>query len=83
MQACTSRRATPSPSRRLSRPQVGVYSSLPKPPRCSRRALSFQVDNLVERLVKAQPKLRLVRLGHPARLLPAVLDSSLEAHVLR
>lgn len=37
-----------------------------------------QVDNLVERLVRSEPKLKVVRLGHPARLLPAVLDSSLE-----
>jgi hypothetical protein len=29
-----------------------------------------KVDNLVERLVAAAPKLRLLRLGHPARLLP-------------
>ena len=27
--------------------------------------------------------LRVVRLGHPARLLPQVLECSLEAHVLR
>ncbi|KAL6763961.1 P-loop containing nucleoside triphosphate hydrolase protein [Haematococcus lacustris] len=47
-------------------------------------ASNIAVDNLVERLVKAAgPKLRIVRMGHPARLLPQVLDSSLEAHVLR
>ncbi|GLC34608.1 hypothetical protein PLESTM_000216800 [Pleodorina starrii] len=46
-------------------------------------ASNIAVDNLVERLVRADPKLKLVRLGHPARLLPQVLDSSLEAHVLR
>ncbi|KAG2432839.1 hypothetical protein HXX76_008572 [Chlamydomonas incerta] len=46
-------------------------------------ASNIAVDNLVERLVRANPKLKLVRMGHPARLLPAVLDSSLEAHVLR
>ncbi|EFJ52473.1 hypothetical protein VOLCADRAFT_79084 [Volvox carteri f. nagariensis] len=46
-------------------------------------ASNIAVDNLVERLVRAEPKLKLVRLGHPARLLPQVLDSSLEAHVLR
>ncbi|KXZ43249.1 hypothetical protein GPECTOR_96g715 [Gonium pectorale] len=46
-------------------------------------ASNIAVDNLVERLVRSDPKLKLVRLGHPARLLPAVLDSSLEAHVLR
>lgn len=37
----------------------------------------------MERLVRTEPKLKLVRMGHPARLLPQVLDSSLEAHVLR
>ncbi|KAG2501054.1 hypothetical protein HYH03_000873 [Edaphochlamys debaryana] len=46
-------------------------------------ASNIAVDNLVERLVRAEPKLKIVRMGHPARLLPAVLDSSLEAHVLR
>ncbi|GFR40163.1 hypothetical protein Agub_g720 [Astrephomene gubernaculifera] len=46
-------------------------------------ASNIAVDNLVERLVRADPKIKLVRLGHPARLLPQVLDSSLEAHVLR
>lgn len=46
-------------------------------------ASNIAVDNLVERLVRSEPKLKVVRLGHPARLLPAVLDSSLEAHVLR
>lgn len=46
-------------------------------------ASNIAVDNLVERLVRADPKLKIVRLGHPARLLPQVLDSSLEAHVLR
>ncbi|KAI8477001.1 MAG: P-loop containing nucleoside triphosphate hydrolase protein [Monoraphidium minutum] len=46
-------------------------------------ASNIAVDNLVERLVAASPKLKLLRLGHPARLLPQVLDSSLEAHVLR
>eukprot|EP00967_Tisochrysis_lutea_P080888 scaffold111308_cov18-Tisochrysis_lutea.AAC.3 len=46
-------------------------------------ASNIAVDNLVERLVRADPKMRIVRMGHPARLLPQVLDSSLEAHVLR
>ena len=46
-------------------------------------ASNVAVDNLVERLVAASPKLGVLRLGHPARLLPSVLDSSLEAHVLR
>ncbi len=30
------------------------------------------VDNLVERLALANPKLAIVRVGHPARLLPQV-----------
>lgn len=34
-------------------------------------ASNVAVDNLVERLVAASPKLPIVRLGHPARLLPA------------
>lgn len=33
-------------------------------------ASNIAVDNLVERLAKAAPKMRLLRLGHPARLLP-------------
>ncbi len=37
----------------------------------------------MERLAAAAPKMKLLRLGHPARLLPSVLDCSLEAHVLR
>ncbi len=35
-------------------------------------ASNIAVDNLVERLAAAAPKLRLLRLGHPARLLPQV-----------
>ena len=35
------------------------------------------VDNLVERLSRSQPKLRIVRMGHPARLLPEVRNMSL------
>uniref|UniRef100_A0A383VHI7 DNA helicase n=1 Tax=Tetradesmus obliquus TaxID=3088 RepID=A0A383VHI7_TETOB len=46
-------------------------------------ASNIAVDNLVERLAAAAPKLKLVRLGHPARLLPQVIDKSLEAQVLR
>ena len=60
-------------------------------------ASNIAVDNLVERLSAppaggggggktpaAPPKgLNVVRLGHPARLLPAVIECSLEAHVLR
>lgn len=39
------------------------------------------VDNLVEKLAAAH--LRVVRIGHPARLLPSVLEHSLEALVAR
>ncbi len=35
-------------------------------------ASNIAVDNLVERLAAADPKMRVVRLGHPARLLPQV-----------
>lgn len=38
-------------------------------------ASNIAVDNLVERLAAAAPKLKLVRLGHPARLLPQVCAS--------
>ncbi|KAM7264647.1 hypothetical protein ACFE04_002330 [Oxalis oulophora] len=44
-------------------------------------ASNIAVDNIVERLVPLRVKL--VRLGHPARLLPQVLDSALDAQVLR
>jgi superfamily I DNA and/or RNA helicase len=44
-------------------------------------ASNIAVDNIVERLVPH--KVKLVRLGHPARLLPQVLDSALDAQVLR
>jgi hypothetical protein len=43
---------------------------------CSRvlacAASNIAVDNLVERLAKQDPRLSLVRVGHPARLLPQV-----------
>lgn len=35
-------------------------------------ASNIAVDNLVERLTAADPKLLVVRVGHPARLLPQV-----------
>lgn len=35
-------------------------------------ASNVAVDNLVERLVAADPALKVVRVGHPARLLPQV-----------
>ena len=44
-------------------------------------ASNAAVDNLVERLRVHSPRLRCVRLGHPARLAPAVLAASLEAAV--
>ncbi|XP_074371613.1 uncharacterized protein LOC141712539 [Apium graveolens] len=44
-------------------------------------ASNIAVDNIVERLVPHRVKL--VRLGHPARLLPQVLNSALDAQVLR
>ncbi|RMZ79303.1 hypothetical protein DV737_g3440, partial [Chaetothyriales sp. CBS 132003] len=39
---------------------------------------NISVDNIVERLALASPQTEIVRLGHPARLLPAVLNHSLE-----
>ncbi|KAJ8761742.1 hypothetical protein K2173_004551 [Erythroxylum novogranatense] len=44
-------------------------------------ASNIAVDNIVERL--ALHRVKLVRLGHPARLLPQILDSALDAQVLR
>ncbi|XP_019053383.1 PREDICTED: DNA-binding protein SMUBP-2 isoform X2 [Nelumbo nucifera] len=44
-------------------------------------ASNIAVDNIVERLFPHRVKL--VRLGHPARLLPQVLESALDAQVLR
>jgi len=45
---------------------------------------NIAVDNLLERLRSAAPSsLRCVRLGHPARLSPTVLDACLEAVVAR
>ena len=35
-------------------------------------ASNVAVDNLVERLARASPKMSVVRVGHPARLLPQV-----------
>jgi len=39
---------------------------------------NISVDNIVERLAASSPSTPLVRVGHPARLLPSVLDHSLE-----
>ncbi|GBG66021.1 hypothetical protein CBR_g55000 [Chara braunii] len=44
-------------------------------------ASNIAVDNLVERLV--QNRVKVVRMGHPARLLPQVLESALDAQVLK
>ncbi|BBM97873.1 ATP-dependent RNA/DNA helicase IGHMBP2 [Marchantia polymorpha subsp. ruderalis] len=44
-------------------------------------ASNIAVDNIVERL--ACHKVLMVRLGHPARLLPQVLDSALDAKVMK
>ncbi|XP_073067097.1 uncharacterized protein [Primulina eburnea] len=45
-------------------------------------ASNIAVDNIVERLVP-HSRVKLVRVGHPARLLPQVLESALDAQVLR
>jgi len=46
-------------------------------------ASNVAVDNLVERLARADPKLSVVRMGHPARLLPQVsLNPSCITHAL-
>lgn len=39
---------------------------------------NISVDNIVERLVASSPATPIVRMGHPARLLPSVLNHSLE-----
>ncbi|EXJ77147.1 hypothetical protein A1O3_10305 [Capronia epimyces CBS 606.96] len=39
---------------------------------------NISVDNIVERLALTSPSTSIVRLGHPARLLPSVLNHSLE-----
>ncbi|XP_050229046.1 uncharacterized protein LOC126678192 isoform X2 [Mercurialis annua] len=44
-------------------------------------ASNIAVDNIVERIIPHRVKL--VRVGHPARLLPQVLDSALDAQVLK
>ena len=49
-------------------------------------ASNIAIDNLVERLMRVKladgGDMRLVRVGHPARLLPSVLEASLEAKIL-
>ncbi len=44
-------------------------------------ASNIAVDNVVERLAYVLPKVPMVRVGHPARLLPSVLGKCLEAAV--
>lgn len=39
---------------------------------------NISVDNIVERLAASSPATSIVRMGHPARLLPSVLNHSLE-----
>lgn len=39
---------------------------------------NISVDNIVERLAASSPSTPIVRMGHPARLLPSVLNHSLE-----
>lgn len=39
---------------------------------------NISVDNIVERLAASSPSTSIVRMGHPARLLPSVLNHSLE-----
>ncbi|KAL4427329.1 hypothetical protein ABPG77_003238 [Micractinium sp. CCAP 211/92] len=46
-------------------------------------ASNVAVDNLVERLARQDGRMPIVRVGHPARLLPQVLENSLEARVLQ
>ena len=41
---------------------------------------NISVDNLVERLAKS--KLNIVRLGHPARVLPSVIDHTLDGNLV-
>jgi superfamily I DNA and/or RNA helicase len=42
---------------------------------------NIAVDNIIERLHEANPKLRIVRIGHPARLLESVQKHCLDALV--
>lgn len=40
---------------------------------------NIAVDNIIERLHEADPKLKIVRIGHPARLLASVQKHCLDA----
>lgn len=44
---------------------------------------NIAVDNIVERLEMKSKKLRILRIGHPARLLPSVMQHSLDAVVAK
>ncbi|KAF0698472.1 Aste57867_10895 [Aphanomyces stellatus] len=44
---------------------------------------NIAVDNILEKTASSHPKLRLTRIGHPARLLPQVLKHCLDAKIQR
>lgn len=44
---------------------------------------NIAVDNIIERLAQAEPKLNIVRIGHPARLLESVQKFCLDALVFK
>ena len=44
---------------------------------------NIAVDNIIERLHQQNPKLKIVRIGHPARLLESVQQFCLDALVHR
>ena len=44
-------------------------------------ASNVAVDNMAERLLAGAKPPRLVRIGHPARMLPSVLDAALDARL--
>ena len=46
-------------------------------------ASNVAVDNMAERLLAGAKPPRLVRIGHPARMLPSVLDAALDARLAR
>ncbi len=44
---------------------------------------NIAVDNIIERLHEADPRLKIVRIGHPARLLASVQKHCLDALITR
>jgi len=44
---------------------------------------NIAVDNIIERLHESNPKLRIVRIGHPARLLENVQKFCLDALIYK